>query len=129
MEQVQPTETFVYCTPTAKPGVMAAKVKSRKFAILLQVVFSYLLLGCEQASAQAGAGALYLNRKEADVKTIAGNATICDGNCGTFQLRFQPKSTKLFHSIIERASYSGELSILLRAFFRRPMKPQRFVGG
>ena len=67
---------------------MAAKFKSRKFAILLQVAFSCLLLGCEQASAQADAGALYLNRKEADVRIIAGNATICDGNCDTFQLRF-----------------------------------------
>lgn len=83
MEQVQPTEGFVYRTPTVKPGVMAAKSKSRKFAILLQVAFSYLLLGCEQASAQANAGALYLNRKEADVETIAGNATICNGNCGS----------------------------------------------
>lgn len=78
--------------------IMAAKFKAQKFVGgSLEVAILYLLLGCEKDGlmlnaqpATDDAGKLYLNRKESDVRKIAGNATSGDGNCGEFQLGFQP---------------------------------------
>jgi hypothetical protein len=64
---------------------MAAKSRSRAFTGgFLQVGFLVcLLLGCANAQ-DANAGSAYLDRKESDVKAIAGNATANNANCGKF---------------------------------------------
>jgi hypothetical protein len=70
--------------------LMAAKSRSQAFAGgFLQVAFLVcLLLGCANAQ-DANAGTAYLDRKESDVKAIAGNATANNANCGKFQLTLQ----------------------------------------